>query len=255
MVVYQGEEKHLVLSLQDLISLKDAQIAAGAFAMRPVDQTHVQQLVESDSESWPEIEVTLTTRGYIVIDGYHRWEAGKIKSLEYMKAICRPYASEQEVIQAAFEANLKHGLKASVQVRGDYAYWLHLSFPDLDQVAIAQKVGMTQGGVSKAIKKREELASQEQPGEIDEQERLRIVWQSCKHLAKGAIRFLDQVKDLNDEELLQIFQEIVKKEEKAKLVRVARLLSGESLLVGRTEPLRLRQFANKEMLKNWSSEN
>ncbi|MBA2397031.1 MAG: ParB N-terminal domain-containing protein [Ktedonobacteraceae bacterium] len=253
------EEKHLLLSLHDLISLKDAHIPAGAFAMRPLDQTHIEQLVESDSESWPEIETTLSTQGYIVIDGYHRWEAAKIKQLEHIKAIRRTYASEQEIIEAAFQANLKHGLKASIQARGDYAYWLHLSFPAIDQVEIARRVGMTQGGVSKAIKKREELAKhvEQHEGKVDEQERQRVMQQSCKHFARGAIRFLDEVKALSDEELLQIFQEIVKKEEKIKLIRVARLLSGNPPMQ-MTGPLRLRQFAssnsNQDPLQHWTSE-
>lgn len=95
--------------------------------------------------------MTRYTAGYLIIDGYHRWEVAKRRQSRALKAICRAYHNENEVIEAAFRANLSHGLKASTKTRGDYAYWLHITSPEMPQNEIARQVGIMQGAVSKAL--------------------------------------------------------------------------------------------------------
>jgi len=240
------KEDFILLSLYDLISLKDARVPAGAFAMRPLNEIHVQQLVESDHKSWPVISTTRCAQGYLLIDGYHRWEAAKRKQVERIKATCQPYSSEEEVVEAAFRANLTHGLKTNLQGRGDYAYWLHVTFPDLEQEEIARRAGMTQGGVSKAIVTRDRQAKrlQQHNGEEDPKEQQRVAKLSCRRFTKSTLGFLEDVELFSDEELIQLLSTILKtQEDRDKVARIGRLLSGSPTTT--TGPLRLRQFAER----------
>lgn len=256
-----NKEDQLFLSPYDLISLKDVGIRGGAFAMRALGQENLESLMLSDPATWPAIKVTLSTQGYILIDGYHRWEIAKRRQLGRMLAICEPFAHENDVIEAAFRANLHHGLKASSENKSDYAYWLHITYPDMEQLEIAQRVGITQSTVSKAIARREEeirRARQQEEG-VDEKTRKSLVKKSCRSFTRGAIRFLEEVKGLDDAELIQALQEVVKRsDDRAKLTRIGRLLSGESSVNQPPAPLRLRQFAhelpNHDMLRTWAQD-
>jgi ParB-like chromosome segregation protein Spo0J len=241
------KDERIFVSLHDLISLKEAGLRGGAFAMRALDAANLESLLVSDPRSWPPIIVTRSSRGYILIDGYHRCETAKRRGLDRLPAICVPFASEQDVVEAAFRANLKHGLKASQETRSDYAYWLHVTYPHMEQAEIAQRVGVTQSTVSKAIARREEEVRRARRSEedMDEQTRKRFVKKSCRSFARGALRFLEEVDGLEDGELVQILQKVVKKDEdKTKLARIGRLLSMEDPSTNQpTAPLRLRQFA------------
>jgi hypothetical protein len=143
MVQLLANQEELILTPYDLISLKDAELRGGAFAMRELDPQNLESLMLSDPASWPPIKVTLCIRGYILIDGYHRWQVAKVREIERLSATCEAYASENDVIEAAFRANLQHGLKASSENKSDYAYWLHVTYPEMEQAEIAQRVGIT----------------------------------------------------------------------------------------------------------------
>jgi hypothetical protein len=121
----------------DLISLKDAGIPGGALVVRDLDEVHVQRLVNSDVARWPAIKVTATTRGYLLIDGYHRQEAAIRKGESLIPAVIGRYASLEDVIEAAFRANLFHSKQASEKTRSDYAYWLHCTYQQMSQEEIA----------------------------------------------------------------------------------------------------------------------
>jgi predicted transcriptional regulator len=209
---------HTLLSPGDLISLanEDARIPGGAFAMRALNKDNVERLVLSDADTWP--------------DGYHRWEAAKIKHLKGFYATCKTYRTENDVVEAAFRANLHHGLQASQESRGDYAYWLHLTYPELEQIEIARRVGISQSAVSQAISKREEEAKKAAGLEeaLSEKERQRLIKKTCKKFTREAVRFLDGVEDLSDQELIGVLKTIVKKdEERERLARIGRLLSNQ----------------------------
>ena len=241
-------EEHMQLSIPDLLSLRDAKVPAGAFAMRSLDEGHVEQLVESDQDEWPPILVTCCVEGYIVIDGYHRWEAAKAKQSFRISATCQAYADEHAVIEAAFRANLSHGLKANIQTRGDYAYWLHVTFPDLPQEEIARRANMSQGAVSKAITLRDKASARalkergyETP--VDPKVQRKAAKRACHHFAKFAIRFLAEVDVLSDEELSDLLLGSLKTpEERLKLTRIHRALAALEVETV-PAPQRLRQFA------------
>jgi hypothetical protein len=222
MQLVQAQHENMVLSPVEIISLEEAGIPGGAFAMRELDREHLESLDLSDNRKWPNILVTLSSRGYVLIDGYHRWEVAKRHDWE-LKATCKAFSNEQDIIEAAFRANLKHGLKANAQTKGDYAYWLHLTYPQLEQTEIASRVGITQGAVSKAIARREAAAKQaeEDYSEHDESERIK---KDCKKFARSAIRFIKEFGSLDDEELSRAILSSVRGEDKVHLERVGRLL-------------------------------
>jgi DNA-binding MarR family transcriptional regulator len=234
-------EERLSLHPDDLISLKEAGIRGGVLAMRELDADNLESLERSDPATWPPIKVTLSTRGYIVIDGYHRWEIAKRHQMR-LGATCIPYPDEHAVVEAAFRANLWHGLRSSRENRSDYAYWLHLTYPQMEQSEIAERVGVQQSTVSRAIARREEVLRQAREAQetsiSEEARRQQQITKSCKSFTRGALRFLREADGLEDAELLQVLKTVVKKrEDKAQLARIGRLLNGES-------PLRLRQFAS-----------
>ena len=177
--------------------------------------------------------ITHCTSGYLIIDGYHRWEVAKRRHLRALKAICRVYENENEVIEAAFRANLLHGLNASVETRGDYAYWLHITYPEMQQNDISHRVGITQGAVSKAIARRSSDARKAlQQGETcNEDMQKKQMKKSCRHFTRVATHFLDDVQQLNDAELRAIFNTVMTREEQAKLARISRLLTNEDALI------------------------
>jgi DNA-binding MarR family transcriptional regulator len=163
----------------------------------------------------------------------HRWEVAKRRQLRALKATCRAYHDENDIIEAAFRANLFHGLNESVETRGDYAYWLHITYPEMQQNDIARRVGITQGAVSKAIARwssdaRNALQQRETCNEDIQKKQMK---KSCRHFTRVATHFLDDVQQLNDAELRAIFNTVMTREEQIKLTRISRLLTnGDALM-------------------------
>jgi predicted transcriptional regulator len=246
----------IMLSPYDLISLKDAGIRGGAFAMRPLDEEYLESLALSDPTTWPAITVTLSIRGYVVIDGYHRWEITKREGFDTIRATCKPFSDENAVIEAAFRANLHHGLKASAENKSDYVFWLHTTYPKMEQKDIAQRVGVTQSAVSKAIARKEEelrQAQQEAEKEDGEQAHKQDLQRSCRSFTRVALRFLKEFEELDDRELMQTLQAVIKKrEDKMRLARIGRLLNGESSL--RLRPFAASQPTVPHMPNDWAQE-
>ncbi len=211
-------EDNLQLALTDLISLTDAQLPGGALALRPLNQTHILQLIESDQSTWPAIQVTRCDGGFIVIDGNHRREAALRKQSPLILADCKAYADERAVIDAAFRANLTHGLKANLTTRGDYAYWLHVTFPKFPQEKIAERAGLTQGAVSKAIARRERALHGQEPAT----DTTKLMHRSFRRLAREAQNLLEHT--TSGEELSSSLARSLKESERGTLIQLARLL-------------------------------
>jgi predicted transcriptional regulator len=226
LTLLQEEPKTAKLPVRDLISLKDAGIPGAELAVRDLDEVRVQRLVASDFARWPAIRVTATTMGYLLIDGYHRQEAAIRKNEPLIVAVIQRYETVQDVIEAAFRANLTHGKPTSEQTRGDYAYWLHCTYKErISQEEIATRTGISQAAVSKAIAKREKLirdAMLEAMGQgVKEQfetERM------CKQFSRQAIRFVAGIETMREEDLLHALQLSVKQQDREKLARVGQLL-------------------------------
>ena len=225
-----SEEQYI--SLADLLNLKDAQIPGAALAMRPLKASQIQQLTCSNMDRWPAIIVTRidSAAGYIVVDGYHRWEAARLQNAQLIKAVVCTFPDINAILDAAFQANMTHGLTADLTTRGDYAFWLHRTFPTFPQEKIALRSGLTQGAVSKAIAKRERaLQAEEQPEMyISPEMRRKIAKRATKRFTRDALRFASEVMLVDDEELARLLANDLKPEEQAQLARLSRLFTTEA---------------------------
>jgi ParB-like chromosome segregation protein Spo0J len=217
------------IPLDKLLSLKETNIPGGALAVRPLNQMHIQQLTES-KEPWPAIWVTRLAAypdHYIVIDGYHRWSAAKLRQETTIKAIERIYKDERAIIDDAFQSNIKHGLKANINTRGDYAYWLHVTFPRFPQEQIAERAGLTQGAVSKAIARRERdlLAGDPRSEENDPRVQIKRAKQSARRFSRETSHFLREVAQFKEEDILNLISTSFQPEDQAMLARIGLLLA------------------------------
>jgi len=49
-----------------------------------------------------------------------------VKQLDEIRATCKTFETEQDVIWACFDANLRHGLPLDETSQSNYARWLHI---------------------------------------------------------------------------------------------------------------------------------
>lgn len=181
------------IPLDRLVSLEDAGFDQWAWCIRDIDEEYMSLLVESDDSGWPPLETVLVRINgqvcYAVIDGNHRWQAATHKKLATLKVIARTYQNENAVIEAAFQANLRHGLHASTSTRSDYAVWLYNNDPsDKPNLSeIARKVGVNKSTVSRAIK-----AWEASGNEDEESQGYREEASNAKKLVTALHRFFEQ---------------------------------------------------------------
>ncbi|SRR5712691_740429 len=140
------------LEITQLLDLEVAGFSDGYIPLREIDQEHIEHLVASELTDIPPITVVKTTDGYAVVDGYHRVEAAKALKMITLPAKIGTYANEDEVIEAAFMANLQHGLPANHDNRTMFACWLNDNY-EMSQAEIAKRVGMSQPTVSRILRK------------------------------------------------------------------------------------------------------
>src|SRR5689334_510011 len=95
----EENREDFTVKIADLHALDEVGFPDADLAKRRLNREHVATLKLSDETTWPPILITLTDQGYVVIDGYHRIEAAKGKKLEEIRATCRTYASEKDVIE------------------------------------------------------------------------------------------------------------------------------------------------------------
>jgi hypothetical protein len=210
----QEDREDITLEIASLTSLKNVSIT-GQYAMREIDEQNVQSLVLSDERQWDAILVTrLADRGYVYYDGQHRIEAAKQKGLTTIVGDCRTFRSEDELIDATFQANLRHGLQATLEYRGDYAYWLYATFgTKLTQEQISKRAGITQGAVSKAIKRREKRLKEAMEGEDSTGAQQEARAQFGKKLLKFARTIYTEADSTEYDDLVQEMRDLMKKPE------------------------------------------
>jgi hypothetical protein len=217
----EKDEVDFMVRVDELHKLEDVGIADAELARRDIDRGHVQSLVQSDEQQWPSILITLTDAGYVVIDGYHRWEATGQKKLDQIKATCKTYKSEKDVIEACFEANLRHGLPLSQTNKSNYAYWLHKTYPKMTQAEIATRAQIKQSTVSKAIARRESPKITPMP----ENERQEHIRKTCERLTHDAVRLFEDIGSLPEtEQRATIAQTLQSVEDRETLLKVVHLL-------------------------------
>jgi ParB-like chromosome segregation protein Spo0J len=217
----QEDKADFTLKISDIIPLEKSGILRAEMARREMDTDNIYQLVLSDPREWPPIETTLTDRGYVLIDGYHRVEAAKKKGMEALRAESKTYPDENAIIDATFRANFKHGLKASVENRSQYARWLHLTYPNMTQQEIADRCQIKQATVSKAIARAEE-----KPGEKEEkpgQARASVV-RNSKHLARDAAQVLASIQALPENERRSAVTEAFSIKDREALLAIVHLI-------------------------------
>lgn len=210
------------IRVDQLLSLADVGIEFANFAMRDLDKEYVTFLVVSDPKEWPPVLLTLTDRGYVLIDGRHRKEATIDKNLDEIRAVCRNFKSEQEIVEAAFEANIRHGLRLTQENRSDYVYVLHRYHPDWKQKELALQARVRQSTVSEAISSREKKATaatqakeaaptgtetpaaapaqEEDPEQKKKREAIQKALKDTKNLTRGAAKILEEINSLDERE-------------------------------------------------------
>jgi DNA-binding MarR family transcriptional regulator len=216
------ENPGFVVKLSDLHDLEAVGLLTtkeARRARREIDQNHIYQLVLSDPDEWPKIIVTRTDAGYVVIDGYHRWEAARKKKMQELQAECKPFADVNAVIEAVFRANMKHGLKSSVANMSNYARWLKATFPNMKQEEIADRCQLKQSTVSKALKVNGKLE-----GEQKAEEKRKVIIQDCKRVTRDASRLLDAIKTMSEAERRAAITEAFTIHDRETLTEIVRLL-------------------------------
>lgn len=154
LIIYPGKETIEELPLDQLQDLEQVGFQYGWQAMRDLNKEHVEHLVASNLQGIPPIEVVHTNNGYAIVDGYHRVEAAETLGCTSLPAHIQSYEDEDAVIDAAFCANLKHGLPASHKDRTAYVLWLNETY-EMSQTEIAKKAGISQSRVSRILRKAE----------------------------------------------------------------------------------------------------
>lgn len=160
-ILLPGNDTYEYLLIENLMNLDEAGFEDAMYVMREVDKEHVDALASVPADELPAIQVVNVRIGecgdlrHAVVDGTHRWKAAIARGDTTIKAIASTYPSEDYVIVAAFNANMKHGLKASKQTRTDFAVWLYLTDAEekLSMREIARMTNLNVSTVSRAIKK------------------------------------------------------------------------------------------------------
>jgi ParB-like chromosome segregation protein Spo0J len=166
---------------------------------------------------------------YIVVDGNHRVQAALQANIQLIRATLYDCPDDNRLIETAFRANFKHGLPAGVATRGDYAFWLSITYHQLTQEELAKRSGLSQGAVSKAINKRlkelqeASIAVAENPVQdsIDDPRKQR---KAIKRFGQEITRLFEEVSTIEDHELATLLADQLA-DQRATLVRLSRLLA------------------------------
>jgi ParB-like chromosome segregation protein Spo0J len=214
----EDDQSEFYINVDELHSLEETgfEDATEVREARPLDDFTVETLFFSNPRVWPPIFVTKTDIGYVVIDGNHRWEAARQRPLEQIRATSRTFKSADEVIEAAYTANLTHGKPASKENRSSYARWLHKKFPKLTQKDIGKRAGISQATVSEALArptpqvepKQPEVGGKRKapvPGDLiptgtqpEEEQRRRVAVKDWKTFMRDAKKIMEDTKDLDE---------------------------------------------------------
>jgi ParB-like chromosome segregation protein Spo0J len=242
MVKLLAEDRaEFTIRLADLHSLEEAKFPHADLAHRDLDQQHLEtQVLSGDPKTWPPILLVKTELlGYVIVDGYHRKEAARIKGMDEIRATSKTFPSESAVVEAFFTENAHHGLKLNQQNRSNYAYWLHLTYPEMEQQEIARRAGIKQSTVSKAISRREAAkttgkgAAARGAHEKDEQHEL--IRRACERLTHDAVKLYQDIETLDErEQRAAIAESLQRVEDREALLKIATIL--ERVLKPRAAP-------------------
>jgi len=229
--------------LDQLRTLQEAGFPNGELAMRELDEDLIYTLIMSDPADWPPILLTRTDAGYVIIDGRHRVEAAKRKGMKQIEATVKGYTSDTEAVEEAFQVNMKHGLRSSLQTRSDYAYWLHLTYPDMPQTEIAERAKIKQPTVSIAIARREAQEARDAAAEPHRKAasaaelRQRSLTRTFRTMTRTATKIFQIGAEADEDEMISTIQGTIKTDEdRQHLRRVGYLLLRSSTPQGEPWP-------------------
>ena len=111
-------------------------------------EAHVKLLMASDPAAWPPLLITPGEDGrYLIIDGFHRYEAATRLGLDALPCRIDPEAGYPE----GFAANLTHGLPLTLAERKAFACWLHDDDPTLSYRELGRRSGLNHATVKRAL--------------------------------------------------------------------------------------------------------
>lgn len=113
-----------------------------------LSEAHVRLMAESDPATWPPLLVAPEGNGqYVLIDGFHRYEAATRLGLAQVTCIVQDGAGYPDAVAA----NIAHGLPLSRDDRKDAARWWTDREPNLSYREIGRRVGLSDKTVKRAI--------------------------------------------------------------------------------------------------------
>jgi hypothetical protein len=222
----------LSIPLNDTIGLDQIEVEHAALARRDRDEDNIQSLFLSNPKEWPNILVTKTDRGYLVIDGYHRIEVARMKKLATLKGTVKAFDNFNEVIKAAFLANMNHGLRLSFTNRSEFAWWLHQAYPQMEQIEIARMARIDQSTVSRAWSRRliqdetgirlaEPVHEKTSAAAEDRQTHLQRSWRG---LTRNAEKLFAEIAEMDDAEAIGALTQVIGEANLEQLSRIVHLL-------------------------------
>jgi hypothetical protein len=123
-----------------------------------VDAEHVRALEETP-EDWPTLKVVQHDRRYLLVDGFHRLEAGRNLELESVRVEVLDTPLDGDLHALAFALNAAHGRPLSLDDRRAFAERLLRGHPYLADREIGRRCGLS-GNTVGAIRKRLEESAQ-----------------------------------------------------------------------------------------------
>ncbi len=220
----------ILIPIDKLIHLREAGILNAEMAERELKLERIESLKARDPEEWPLILITRTSIGYLVIDGYHRIRAALELRMKKIRAEVRPFANVEEMVEAAWIANRDHGEPLSAESRSAYAWWLHLTYPLMEQIEIAKRARISQPTVSKVLKRQyEKIQAHEARHMLLSMEDLEglqkaALRQKCNRVIGAAWSFYNDLRDLPDEEQQELLDITLTEADRAMLVALLEVL-------------------------------
>ena len=223
---FDEAQPNISIAIDALIHLRESGIPRAEPAEREIDWNHVESLKARDPAEWPPILITRTSIGYIIVDGYHRVAAALAKRRKKIQAEVRPFPNENALVETAFRSNLDHGLPASKESRSAYAWWLHETYPEMEQIEIARRARISQPTVSKVIKRHYEMGRRRPQGvllDVGEAQETQIRNECCK-IIDAAWSLYEDLRQLSEEEQRVLLSTALSEADRVMLVALLGLL-------------------------------
>ncbi len=127
-----------------------------------IEPEHVRELVEAGPDAWPELVVAQIGDELILVDGRHRYEAGRQVGLEVISVRVVPPPADGDLSGLAFRLNAIHGKHLTTGDRRAEAERLLHIYPQLADREIARRCGLAANTVGALRTRLEEAAQIEQ---------------------------------------------------------------------------------------------